>query len=250
MFKAYFDESGTHSASNITSIAGYVASKDVWVELEKAWQGEIGLLADKGVKTFHMTDAILGNGEYALVDEFHRMAHIKRLSVLLRDADIHAIGVWADNNAWDAFVQDAAFLRAFPSPYDLCFEHIVRWLRGWSKRNAGGEPVAPMFAWHPEYSRRTSALYGAQSWYRDVLGALAFDYPARVPALQTADFVANQVRHDADRVQYDEITIANMGVTLAFENATAKNGMHMIRGYHNESALLGTIKRFNETGQI
>ncbi len=249
LLNAYFDESGTHAASTITAIAGYVASKDVWSALERQWTNEIGLFADKGVSAFHMHDAILGEGEYAHVEHFHRMAHIKRLSELLRDSDIHAIGVWVDNNDWDAVVTDPKFLSAFPTPYDLCFEHIVRWLRGWSKQRAGGEHIVPMFAYHPEYSPRTSRLYGAQNWYRDVLGAIAFDYPARVPALQTADFVAHQLRYDAHHISYDELTLANMGATRAFANATAKNGTSMFRGY-DAGALPGAVKRFSETGRI
>jgi hypothetical protein len=240
LFRAYFDESGTSGGSTITAIAGYVATKDAWASVEKLWREELALLAERGVKTFHMHECIVGEGEYALVEEFHRLAHIKRLSEILRDADIHAIGVWVDNADWAEVVKDDSFLTTFPTPYDLCFEHTVRWLRGWSKKRADGELVAPMFAYHPEYSPRTVRVYGSQDWYQDALGPLAFDFPKRVIPLQTADFIVNQTRYDAHHIGYDELT---------FSNATAKNGAHMIRGY-TEQGLSSAMKRFAKNGTI
>lgn len=250
LLEAYFDESGVpHTNSTITAIAGYVATEATWRALETLWRAEIEILKDKSVSCFHMHDAIVGKGEYAHVENFHRMAHIKRLSEILRDADVHAIGVWVDNNDWDAVVTDPKFLAAFPTPYYLCFEHIVRWLRGWAKQAAGEERVAPMFAYHEEYSPRTTSVYGAQTWYSDVLGPIAFGRPVQVPPLQTADFIAHQLRQHAHHISYDELTLANMGVTVAFANATANNGTGMFRGY-DAGALPGAIKRLNETGRI
>lgn len=250
LLRAYFDESGTHGGeSMITAIGGYVATKQTWMDLETAWRAELGLLADRGVRTFHMCDAIAGTEEYKRVDAFHRAAHIKRVSELLRDADVQAIGVWVDNGAWADVVEDATFMKAFPKPYNLCFEHAVRALREWARRHASGEKVVPMFAYTSEYSPTTTALYGAQDWYRDVLGALSFDSPANVVPLQAADFIAHQIRQDAHHIGYDELTLQTMGMTVALQNATARNGTTMVRGY-DANALRLTINRFKASGTI
>lgn len=248
LLKAFFDESGTHGESAITAIGGYVATADTWIALEAHWRAELALLADKGVKTFHMCEAISGTDEYKRVDEFHRAAHIKRMSEILRDADVQAVGVWVENSGWSE-ISDAEFLHAFPKPYHLCFDHVVRFLRDWSKRHVGGEKVVPMFAYTSEYSPAVWAVYGAQTWYRDVLGALSFDHPSNVVPLQTADFVAHQIRQDAHHVNYDELTLENIGMTLALQNATAENGTSMVRGY-DRVALHETVQRFKASGKI
>jgi hypothetical protein len=247
LLRAYFDESGTHG-STITAIGGYVATSDTWDLLEKAWREEIALFADMGLKSFHMSECISGTGQYERISFFHRHAHIKRMSEILRDADVQAIGVWVDNNDW-AEMNEPELLAAFPKPYNLCFDHMVRFLREWSKSKVGGERVVPMFGYTLEYSPKTIELYGAETWYRDVLGAIAFDSPDYVLPLQTADFVAHQIRQDAHRVGYDDLTLENIGMTLALHNATLKNGTDMIRGY-TSGGLKAAARRLRTSGKI
>lgn len=250
LLEAYFDESGINGPS-ITAIAGYVASRDAWGLLETLWQEELDtpVLSDNGVRIFHMNHAIVGRGEYENVPHPDRMSHILRSSEILRDADIQAVGIWVDNNDWRATVSDAAFLTAFPDPYAFCFDRVVKLLREWALRHAGGELVSPMFGLHQKYSPRALARYDAQTWYRDALASLAFDYPERIIPLQAADFVAHQVRHDAHHLGYEELTLANIDFTLWFANATAKNGVDLILGY-GSAQLANAVRKFNESGKV
>ena len=245
----YFDESGMHGGANITSIAGYVATQETWVALEADWKVEMAILADKGVKNFHMNNAIIGTDEYLNLDHFHRFAHIKRVSEILANSDIQAIGVWVDNNEWAQVAPKTKFFKSFPNPYSFCFEHIVHYLRMWAMQNANGESVVPVFAWHQEHSPKMTALYGAQTWYRDVLAAISFGFPTHIIPLQAADFIAHQLNYDTLHVNYHDWTIANGGRTLAFDNATKRNGKHMLHGYSFES-LLTADQRFVRTGKI
>ena len=51
----YFDEAGTHAASNIVVVAGYVASGTDWKELEKCWFDALRDEGD-GAAFYHTTD--------------------------------------------------------------------------------------------------------------------------------------------------------------------------------------------------
>jgi hypothetical protein len=78
-------------------------------------------------------------------------------------------------------------LERFPKPIDLCFDDVVRSLARWSKQNTNSELVAPIFAYSNAY-REVGRLYGAQEWYRNAPGSLAFDFPYRVvPLLYAAE---------------------------------------------------------------
>lgn len=251
LMKAYFDESGTDGESLITVIAGYVASKDVWTEVEAKWKAELDVYADKGVKTFRMTDCIAQVGEFARLDKFFSSALIQKLSEVLRDHDVHAIWSAVSSEAWKT-VTDTAFLAAYPKPFDLCFDHVVRQLWRWAKTNAGGEIVVPMFAYQPEYYSRMAEVgrvYGSRASYREVLGPIAFGYPFQVVPLQTADFVAHPIRKEFEHVEYDELTLDNIDRALALKNATAFNGMGVGGGF-DARALAATVERFKKTGNI
>jgi hypothetical protein len=120
------------------------------------------------------------------------------------------------------------------------------------KKECGGEIVAPTFAFQSEYHPRMSEIgrvYGSHNWYREVLGPITFGFPSQVVPLQTADFVAHQINKEIEHIEYDELTLQNMGRTLALENATAFNGMHIGGGF-GADALRLAIKRFRESGTL
>jgi hypothetical protein len=56
MLIGYFDESGTHDQSAVTTIAGYVAKPEVWASVEAQWRQVLEPFAQKGLHTFHMVD--------------------------------------------------------------------------------------------------------------------------------------------------------------------------------------------------
>jgi hypothetical protein len=53
MFRAFFDESGTHKESPVMVIAGYVSKLSLWTQFEREWKE---VLSEYNIKVFHMTD--------------------------------------------------------------------------------------------------------------------------------------------------------------------------------------------------
>lgn len=247
LLNAYFDESGTHAGSAVTAIAGCVALEDAWADLEPKWAAELGIYADLGVRSFHMTDALAQQDQFARVSTPHIKGIITQLSTLLGQANVDCIFSAVANDDWYAAVTDPQFLARFPTPFDLCFEDIVRALWEWSQRFADGEVVVPMFAYHPEYHDRMAAIgraYGAQEWYREVLGPISFGYPAQVIPLQGADLVVHQMNDEIERRLNQIIS----GRTMALDRAA---GGRFIHGHwFDVEGLEITVKRFHEIGEI
>jgi hypothetical protein len=256
MLEAYLDESWTEPKQRgVTAIAGYVASRDVWVSVERPWADHLGLYADKGVKTFHAADCCgdIGYGEFARVDTFHRMSILTNLSGLLEKADVQPIWSTVYTEDWNAVVTDNKFLAKFSDPFHLCFEHVVRQLANWARRKANGEIVAPMFACQDQYQPwMTLALqaYGQFDWYKSVLGPIAFGYPSQIIPLQAADLLAHEISWNWDRLRYTmPKTLADAGVRRLLAKATAFNGLRK-GGCFDARALKAAIERYNKTGEV
>jgi hypothetical protein len=92
-------------------------------------------------------------------------------------------------------------------------------------------------------------VYRASNWYGEVPGPTAFDHPWQLIPLQTADFVALQIRADFEHIEYDQLTLANIGPTIALQNATAFNGMDVGGGF-DARALQATVERFKKIEEI
>jgi hypothetical protein len=67
--------------------------------------------------------------------------------------------------------------------------------------------------------------------------------------LQAADFVSHQINSRWEHVEYGDLTLQNMGPTLALQNATAFNGMHVGGGFDRKS-LKTVVERFKKTGKL
>ncbi len=251
MLKAYFDETGIHKGAAVTALGGYVGSKADWTAVEEKFNEVLADLAHKGVTTFHMTDAIAQKGEFALSDRPTINYALTQISQVLGKTKAAGIFSAVVVDHWNAVVKDQKFLARYPHPIDLCFDNLVQNLALWATKNAAGEPVAPMFAYSSEFSPRMAEigrLYGAQDWYKKVLGPVAFDYPARVVPLQAADLFIHQIGWDIEKRAFGPHDLASGGQTFALEWATG--GRYTPGNWFDANGLLLTIKRFNETGKI
>jgi len=53
LYTVYFDESGTHTASDASVVAGFVSNVTQWEDLSERWRK---VLIESGLEYFHMTD--------------------------------------------------------------------------------------------------------------------------------------------------------------------------------------------------
>jgi len=248
LLRAYFDESGINADAPVTTIAGFVGGEAAWSKVEAVWAPVLGEYGDKGVKTFHMTDALGQDREFSAIDKPNLNYILTQLSKALGDSEVSSIFSGVVQDDWDAVVTDPDFLKRFPKPFDLCFDDIVRQLAIWASRKARGELVAPMFAYQQEYQSRMTDVtraYGSEPWYARTLGPIAFGHPAQVIPLQGADMLAYEMAIDLKRRRYDSVFIGTRNVL-----DWMTGGRFTFGHWFDAEALKLTVKRYRETGEI
>ena len=78
---AYFDDSGTHSESDVAVASCYVGIVDQWKKLEGDWQDARNA---EGFSVFGMADILGGNGEFRNWPEEKRGRLIRRLITMMQ----------------------------------------------------------------------------------------------------------------------------------------------------------------------
>jgi hypothetical protein len=81
MMEAYFDESGTHKASPVVCIAGYLFTTEQARHLNREWADT---LADFGVTIFHASECGNGRGEFQHLLPERRNELTKRIIGIIR----------------------------------------------------------------------------------------------------------------------------------------------------------------------
>src|SRR5579871_3544038 len=74
--EAYFDESGTHDASPVMSVAGYLFSRDQALKLDEAWRI---CLKEYDIPYFRMSECAHGTGVFKPIPLNDRIAIQRRM---------------------------------------------------------------------------------------------------------------------------------------------------------------------------
>jgi hypothetical protein len=86
MIHAYFDESGSHSGSVVTCVAGYLFTTEQLQRFEVEWRDALDRLS---IASFHMVDCAHGTGNFKGVPAPDRAELVKRLiGIIKRRAEI------------------------------------------------------------------------------------------------------------------------------------------------------------------
>ena len=194
MVRAYFDDSGTHGESLITTISGFVAGEKTWTALEAAWDDVLSDYRNLyGVTWYHATDVANWKGEWAAAKLDDCRGAPSRFATVLSKQDV--LPVWAAVVNEDFYrYATPEFLSRFPKPFDLCFHQAMEQLYRWAA-GVDAPLVAPVIA-HGDYVARVSA---AHAQYRDFgdfssrIGPLIVDSPRKLIPLQAADLLSLRI---------------------------------------------------------
>jgi hypothetical protein len=193
MLKAYSDHSGTCVGSSITAIGGFVGTPWVWQAAEAEWRNVLADYSQYGVAWFNPVECATGTGQFERVTlPLRKLTHTRLAKTLLK---YDLLPVWAAvvNKYWNTCVT-SEFLRVFPTPFDLCYDQIIRQLYVWSATKSNVNPIAPVF------SNQTSDGDGVQEdheWYLEHsvacqrVSPLTFEQPSRIVPLQMAGLLAH-----------------------------------------------------------
>lgn len=103
MLHAYFDDSGTHSNSDIVVWAGFVVSEKKWTAFDAEWRV---LLANPDWKLshFHMYDVVHGDGECMGWEQGKRDRCIYEFREIILKHGLHGIGNTISKKDWEEIV--------------------------------------------------------------------------------------------------------------------------------------------------
>lgn len=191
-YTAYFDESGIHSGSDITVIAGFLGDDNAWLRLDNEWRGK---LDEFELSWFHAVDCEHGQGAFLgkhpepirkyILMEFARVIASAGLTIV---ASAFVIDDWR-NAATDP-------LKArFPSAYMFCFEFCMQKLSSWAKADPIRGRIDVVFAQQREFESQALEMFGhyaRNSFFGDGLGTAEYREMTGSSGLQAADLLCSE----------------------------------------------------------
>jgi hypothetical protein len=193
MLKAYSGDSGT-CVGPISAIGGFVGTPWVWQSAEAEWCNVLEDYSQYGVTSFNPVECATGTAQFERVTlPLRNLIHMRLTKTLLK---YDLLPVWAAvvNKDWNTCVT-SEFLGVFSTPFDLCYDQIIRQLYVWSATKSDVNPIAPVF------SIQTSDREGVEEdheWYLRHSVACrrvsrqTFECPSRIVPLQMAGLLAHE----------------------------------------------------------
>lgn len=201
--QAYFDDSGTHSSSLVTSIGGFVGTAEAWTKLEKDWIEYLASL-EWPIGWFRSYDCEHGEGEFQGLSRKVRELIRNKLVKIIASHPVTAIWSSVVVEDWDA-VATGSFARRYKSPHDLCFDECMMQIGIWARKHAPEHPVSLTVAQHPQHQPQMNAIHDAYSRHPAIgnfLGPLQFCPMKSTVPLQVADVLAYEMNKEWEEAIY------------------------------------------------
>ena len=105
LYSAYFDESGTHAASDTVAVAGFVSNVTQWDMFSQKW-GQV--LKESKLEYFHMTDFENSQGQFSGWSKEEKHDLLNKLLPIISEHTFWSVGCVVDRNLFDAVLSDVA----------------------------------------------------------------------------------------------------------------------------------------------
>jgi Protein of unknown function (DUF3800) len=177
VLRAFFDESGIHAGSRVTSVCGFIGSRSQWRSACRKWRAALD------GQIFHYTEMRF---EGQLLD---------RLATILCDSGLEVVS-GAFTGDWERAIHSGApdWPARFPSSYHMVLEMCAQQMAHYSAEYWHGEPIGLTFSRQDEYARRAEMLWrsykGSGLWKH--LVHFAYGDPEEFAELQMADMIAHE----------------------------------------------------------
>lgn len=205
MFTAYFDESGTHSNSPVTVVAGYIATNEQWSEFEREWKE---VMQNAGIPFFHMSKFESRQGEYKNWNSDKRIRIQERLIGIIKRRV--RIGFASAIRLSDySEVMDGRDRILYGSPYAFCLISCMKLVAAWADKYEHQEPIVYVFESGAGCDGEIGAIFSrsfskesVRSRYR--VGDLAFGDKRGIVQLQAADILAYEIYKRVGHLMTDD----------------------------------------------
>jgi len=200
MLRAYFDDSGTHSDSEVVVVGGLIGTVEQWNEFERQW---IALLEnplpgtssrpDKPpLKMFHLAACNANEGEFADYNEAEQNAVTYAFRKVLIDTKLTSTASAIDRKAWDELVI-GPYRDELGDALSVCVENCVLETIRIAGPHIHGRNVAVVFD-RGVMSARVQQITEPFTYPlgRPRIVSVNFSKVVDTPSLQGADIVATE----------------------------------------------------------
>jgi hypothetical protein len=198
MIEAYFDESGSHDASPVLCVAGYIFEKDPAILLDKEW---LEALNRYEIPYFRMSQCASGAPPFDKFDKFQRRQIVIDMINIIKKYASCGIEVTVEQSMFDDIAPKAPEIG---SSYTFCLDACVVGIKRWAdKINYNGEIAYFFESGHKssnEANRYMNNLFNIPQFRQDYRYAShVFADKKKVRPLQAADILAWQSFTDYKR---------------------------------------------------
>ena len=219
----YFDESGTHGSSRVTTLAGYIGTAIQWRSCLSKWQEALATDGER-MKEFHAA-------------EFDSYAKSRRWSDQKREDFLSNLGTIINDHTWfgiSGSVVSSAYdnlplwlHQRIGSSYRFCFYVVMDLLRKHWRNVWSQTPMALIFENRDDVRKKMKKVF--QKDAGDDFHC-KFGTTANYPLLQVADFLVYEMNRGIDNALH-----VKKPVRKALDKI--REGRKIIYGYHDAETL-------------
>jgi hypothetical protein len=242
MFAVYFDDSGTHTESDVAIAACYIGTLDRWELLASDWDSA---MKAEGFTKFGMADILGGKGEFRNWSDTKRDRLIRRLITDICCRASIGVCVSVPKVAYDNAIQGKIRGRFGKFHYTFAVRSCLTQIKGWRERHGITGPMQYVF---DRMSQGKGEIIEALEYHlstgRAQLSGLeregySFQDKAGLPPLQAADILA----HETYRCAVNEL-ITPGSISDHYFGRLVEGGM--IAKYWTEGKLVGVRDSVSE----
>jgi hypothetical protein len=141
-WSVYFDDSGTHSQSDIAVAACYVAPASQWLKFQRAWSKAA---EQEGFRVFHMAEFNARQGDFKGWDDPKRERVIRKLVAIIRRCTTHGIALGLPKSDYDAVMPADLKKKMGNHHYSWCVKLCFGEIEKWRDRCSLTAPMAYVF---------------------------------------------------------------------------------------------------------
>jgi hypothetical protein len=193
LFRAYFDDSGTHAGSSAVVFGGLVGTDDQWETFDAAWRAKLAapLPGKPRLRKFHLSSCMAAEGEFRDYKPVERDAVAGEFRDIIIKSSLASTASAIDRVAWDELVVGPV-KRLLGSPLQPCFlkciDRAVEFTRSWGN---GDDHLAVMFDEGIKCDE-LSSLINKYLWNMSEVVSVTFGRVESFAPLQGADTIATE----------------------------------------------------------
>jgi hypothetical protein len=146
MLRAYFDDSGTHSNSDVAVMGGLAGTVAQWEQFEAQWAAKLKnpQPGKPPLRMFHLSACNARDGEFESYNRAEQDLLIRELRQIIIDAGLLSVAMAVDKKAWDELIF-GPLRDVLGDALSPCFENCISEIVRFATPHPEGDKIAVVF---------------------------------------------------------------------------------------------------------